>query len=142
MSFDLDLTNSDLGIKPDGTVRTVIGTAKLQQDIIKIVLTPLGSVRFHPWYGSSISDDTIGSIISDARLNEDLTSALSESLGTLQTLQRAQSTGQKVSLSEIISTIQGVEVQRNPIDLRQVNVIVSVLSRDLNAVEEIFTISS
>ncbi len=141
MSFDLQLVNSDISIKPDGTVRTVAGTAKLKQDIIKIILTPLGSVSFHLWYGSNITDDNIGNILSDARLNENIGTAISESLKRLQQLQRAQSTGQNVKLSEIISTIREIRIQRSSIDQRQVNVVVSVLSRDLTAVEEIFTIS-
>ena len=141
MSFDLQLINSDLNIKPDGTIRTVNGTTKLKQDIIKIILTPLGSVSFHLWYGSNITDNNIGEILSDAMLNENISSAISESLGRLQKLQRAQSTGQNVKLSEIISTIREIRVQRNPIDLRQINVTVSVMSRDLTAIEEVFTIS-
>ena len=141
MSFDLQLVNSDLSLKPDGTLRTVTGSAKLRQDIIKIILTPLASVSFHLWYGSDINESVIGEVLSFARLNEDITSALTQSLTRLQRLQRAQSTGQRVQLSEIIGTIQEIQVQRNPIDPRQVNVIVSVLSRELTAVEEVFTIS-
>ena len=141
MSFDLQLINGDLSLNADGSIRTVTGTDKLKQDIVKIILTPIGSVIFHPWYGSSITDENIGEVIPIARLSENITIALSESLGRLQKLQRSQATGQKVLLSEMISTVKEIAVQRNSIDLRQVNVIVVVISRDLTTVEEVFTIS-
>ena len=141
MSFDLQLINGDLSLNTDGSIRTVTGTDKLKQDIVKIILTPIGSVIFHPWYGSSITDENIGEVIPIARLSENITIALSESLGRLQKLQRSQATGQKVLLSEMISTVKEIAVQRNSIDLRQVNVIVVVISRDLTTVEEVFTIS-
>ena len=142
MSFDLALINGDLSLKSDGTVRTVQNIDKLKQDIIKIVLTPIGSIRFHPWYGSAINDNLIGQNIPDNALFHDLSSAVLDSLNRLQKLQRAQSTYQRVSLSELIATIRDVLVQRNPSDPRQVNVMIYVISKDFNAVDEVFTINS
>ena len=141
MSFDLDLTNNDLSIKTDGSMRTVDKVNKLRQDIIKILLTPIGSVKFHTWYGSQVTDDIVGNVIPDNILFQDLSSAVQQSLSRLQILQRSQSTAQRVTMSELIGSIRDIMVQRNIQDPRQVNVIVLVLSKDFNTVEESFTIA-
>jgi len=142
MSFDLALINSDLSIKPDGTIRTIVGADKLKQDIVKIILTPIGSVKYHLWYGSAINEGTIGKVPPDNMLFQDISTALQQSLSRLQTLQRAQASGQRVDLSEMLATINNLQIQRNPADPRQVNVIVIAISKDFTAVEEIFTIGS
>lgn len=141
MSFDLALVNSDLSIRPDGAIRTVDRADKLKQDIIKIVLTPLGSVRFHPWYGCAINDNIIGETLPDNMLFQEIASALQQSLSRLQTLQRSQATGQRVTKSEIIGAIRDILVQRKVEDPRQVNVVVFAVSKDYNSVEEVFTIA-
>ena len=141
MSFDLALVDSDISIKTDGSMRTIENSDKLRQDIIKIILTPLGSVRFHPWYGSSINDGVIGEVLPDSMLFQDISSALLLSLDRLKTLQRAQSTGQRVSMAEMLGLVRDISVQRNPIDPRQVNVLVFAISKDFNSVQETFTIS-
>lgn len=140
MSFDLALIDSDLSIKPDGTIRTVTGANKLKQDIIKIILTPIGSVKYHSWYGSAVNEGTIGEVLPDSMLFQDISSAIQNSLSKLQTLQRSQSSSQRVELAEILATINSIEVQRKPSDPRQINVIVVALSKDFTAVEEMFTI--
>lgn len=140
MSFDLALIDSDIKIKSDGTIRIVEETAKLQQDIVKIILTPVGSVKHHTWYGSNIGENNIGNILPDDILFNNLDSALQDSLQKLVQLQRVQSTQQRVSTSELIAAIREVNVQRNPNDPRQINVVVRVISKSLQPVEEIFTI--
>jgi phage baseplate assembly protein W len=140
MSFDLALIDSDIKIKADGTIRTVEDTNKLRQDVIKIILTPLGSVKFHQWYGSNINEGTIGQVPADNMLFEDISASISDSLRKLQTLQRAQATGQNVTLSELIAAIEDINVQRSINDLRQVQVIVSVLTRGLTKIDEVFAI--
>ena len=140
MSFDLALIDSDLNIKPDGTIRTYQDTNKLRQDVIKIILTPINSSKIHPWYGSSVNEGTIGNFIPDNMLFENINSAISESLKKLQILQRAQSTAQRVTLSELISSIERIDVQRTINDRRQVQVFVSILTRGLTAIDEVFSI--
>jgi len=142
MSFDLELINSDLSIKPDGTIRTVDKTDKLRQDIIKIILTPIGSVKFHPWYGSSVNDGLIGETVPDNMLFQDINTSILQSLSKLQTLQRSQATSQRVSLAEMIASVRDILVQRNPSDPRQVNAIILVIAKDFNTVEESFGIST
>ena len=140
MSFDLALIDSDISLKTDGTVRTVEKSDKLRQDIIKIILTPLGSVRFHAWYGSSINEGTIGEVLPDNILFQDISTAITQSLLRLRTLQISQATGQRVSLSEMLGSIRDIAIQRNLSDPRQVNVLVFAISKDFNSMQETFTI--
>lgn len=140
MSFDFQLINSDLNIKSDGTIRTVTGINKLKQDIIKIILTPIGSMRLHPWYGSAISDDIIGQNIPEEMLLEEIQTSIEQSLDRLKKLQIAQASGQTVSNDELIGLIEGILAQRALYDQRQITVIVSVFSKNLSQVEETFSV--
>jgi phage baseplate assembly protein W len=140
MSFDFQLVDSDLKVKSDGTVRTVYNVDKLKQDIIKMILTPIGSIRLHPWYGSAIDESIIGQPISDNMMFEEIKSSIEQSLDRLRRLQIAQASGQSVSTSELIGVIEGVLIQRSTYDMRQINVIVSVWSKNLSKVEESFSV--
>lgn len=142
MSFDFELIDSDIKIKADGTVRTVSDTPKLRQDVLKIILTPLGSNKYHKWYGCSVGEDIIGKNLPDNMIVNDITTSISNSLKNLQTLQNTQVTYQKTSMAERIAAIGEVFAERNPADLRQINVIVSVLTKRMTKVEEMFTLIS
>lgn len=142
MSFDLELINGDLQIKADGSLRTITDTPKLRQDILKIILTTLGSNQFHPWYGCSISNSSIGRNYPDGLLFSDIQTSIKQSLDRLKTLQMSQASGQSVSLAEMISEVESVEVERNPADPRQINIRVNVWTKRLTKIEELFTIIS
>ena len=68
MSFDLRVEGNNLAINPDGSLRTVREGDKLGQDIIKAILTPLGSNPFHRWYGGTISARTIGQMLAPEQI--------------------------------------------------------------------------
>lgn len=142
MSFDLEIIDSDLKIKSDGSIKTVTDTAKLRQDIIKMILTSLGSNRFHPWYGCAIGESTIGKNLPENVLDMEIKSSIEQSLEKLKTLQSAQMASQRVSLAELIAEIGNIAAGRNPIDPRQVNITVAVLTKRLSNIEEVFTIIS
>lgn len=58
MSFSLELKNGDLGLS--GTsLGTVVDAAKLQQDLVSAILTPLGFEGLHPGFGSILEEDLI-----------------------------------------------------------------------------------
>lgn len=142
MSFDLELINNDLSIKTNGEIRTITDTPKLRQDIIKIILTPLGSVINHPWYGCVVSEDIIGKNLPDHITNSQISAAISQSLDRLKTLQKSQSATQKMSLAEIIDAVGEVFVERDSTDPRKLNIIITVLTKRLTKIEELFTIIS
>ena len=142
MSFDLALINNDLVLQVNGDVRTVTDTPKLRQDILKIILTPLGSIKSHMWYGCSIGEDVIGLGTSDLMYISRIQISISKGLDRLKALQQSQSVNQNVSLAELIDIVAAVDVQRDVSDPRQINVVVTVLSKRLTKIEEIFTIMS
>ncbi len=58
MSFSLELKNGDLSLS--GTsLGTVVDAAKLQQDLVSAILTPLGFEELHPDFGSILDEDLI-----------------------------------------------------------------------------------
>lgn len=142
MSFDLEIVNSDLRVKSDGTVSTITDTPKLRQDVIKMLITTLGSNKFHPWYGCSIGSSMVGQNIPDNMLQLDIQTSIQQSLDKLQSLQQAQMGSQRVTLAETIAQIGNITAGRNPLDPRQVLIQVTVLSKRLSKVEETFTLTS
>lgn len=140
MSFDLKIVNNNLALNPDGTVQTVRDTAKLGQDIVKGVLTPLGSNKFFRWYGSTVSIKTVGQVLDATITQTEVERAIFDTLSNLVALQRAQARIQYVSAGEQIAAIQGVSAMRDPNDPRQWQILVSVLTRKLTVVEETFTL--
>ncbi len=140
MSFDLALINNDLSTTTDRKIRTVTDTPKLRQDILKIIITPLGSVKLHLWYGCSISDDIIGKNLSDIFQLSKIRASVSTCIDRLKALQISQSTSQKVSLAELIASVGGIDAERDLDDPRQINVLVTVFSKRLTKIDELFTI--
>ena len=140
MSFDLKIVNNDLAINNDGTLQTVYDNAKLTQDIIKSVITPLGSNPFHQWIGSTINARTIGQVLDASHTEIEATRALQNTLTNIVALQAEQGKGQYVSPGEQIAAILKVSVTRNTQDPRQWEITVSVLTRKLTTVEESFTL--
>ena len=142
MSFDLEIINGDLKIRSDGKIKTITDSAKLRQDIIKIIITSLGSNIFHPWYGCAIGESTIGKNLPENIFEMEIQTSIEQSLSKLKTLQMAQSTGQKVSLAELIAEVGNIQAGRNPIDPRQINIAVTILTKRLTNIEEVFTLIS
>jgi phage baseplate assembly protein W len=141
MSFDLKIVNNDLSIGRDGLLEIVKDNEKLAQDVIKIILTPLGSNRYHRWYGSSIGDRTIGLVVDASITQIEAERAVQMSLSNLIALQQAQTKTQYVSPGETIASIREVSVLRDPQDPRQYQIVVSLLTRQLTVVEETFTLT-
>ncbi|KKN50070.1 hypothetical protein LCGC14_0636450 [marine sediment metagenome] len=140
MSFDFALVGNDLSILPNGKIRTITDTPKLRQDIIKIVLTPLGSNRFHMWYGCTVGEDTIGKNLPDNMMLLDIRTSIIQSLEKLKELQMRQAIYQKVTLSELMNLIGSVNAFRTKEDMRQIKIEITVYSRNLTKVEEELTL--
>jgi hypothetical protein len=138
MSFDLRIVGNDLAMNPDGSMQTVRDNEKLKQDVLKAILTSRGTNRFHPWYGSVISQKTIGKALDASQLEAEARNAISETLSTLASLQTAQARVQYVSPGETIASLQDIQVARDSSDPRQWSITVVVLTRQLTPVEETF----
>lgn len=138
MSYDLKIVGNDLAINPDGSVQTVRDNEKLKQDILKAILTARGSNKFHQWYGSTVSERTIGQVLDATQLEAEVTTSIQETLSTLMALQTAQARVQYVSPGETLAAIKDVRVERDSTDPRQWSITVEALTRQLTPVEETF----
>jgi len=143
MSFDFKLENGDLEFDGSGDILKVFNDNKLRQDVVKIIITPLGSMPLFPWYGSPVTERAIGRTLDARILNTELTNSLQFAIRNLQALQGEQEkSGQFVTPAEIISQILDISIQLSAYDARQYNVSVAVASRRSNIVEESFTLST
>lgn len=134
MSFDLKIRNRDLQIGSDGDFEKVENNDKLIQDIIKLILTPIGSNLFFPWYGSPVNKSLVGSALDFQTMSNITSNNLRNSLETLQKLQRAQvEAGQVVSPGETLAAIQEIRIERNQVDPRFFSVTVKALTKALTS---------
>ncbi|MAG24565.1 hypothetical protein CMI47_03200 [Candidatus Pacearchaeota archaeon] len=140
MSFDLALERGDIKISADGSMKTVSGNAKLRQDIIKILLTELGSNKFHPKYGSYIGALQMGHYADAKLISLDLESSARKAIKNLMSLQRSQAGKQSLTPGELIVDILKVSVARDQVDPRLYNIFVSVLTKRLTEVRSNVTV--
>ena len=141
MSFDLALVNQDLKIQADGTIMTYTDTPKLRQDVLKIILTPMGSNPNYLWYGCSIGDD-IGRNFPDILQLSRIQANINQCLTNLKALQTSQSSTQTVTLAELIDSIAQVDAERDSEEPRQMNVVVTIITKGMSQLQEYFTIVS
>jgi phage baseplate assembly protein W len=140
MSFGLKLKNGDLKLTKEGTLETVTKNSKLRQDIVKMLLTKKGSIKYHKEYGSEL-----GIISSDNHINNDLMESkieqtVYEGISKLIGLQKIQIQKQILSPSEMILSIKGVRVERDVSDPRLYNVFISVITQQLSEISESITV--
>jgi phage baseplate assembly protein W len=138
VSFDLKIEGNDLSINPDGSVKTVRNNDKLIQDILKIILTVLGSNKYFKWYGCLIRDRVIGQMFDETLTQLEIQRAIQDSLTNLIALQKAQSVTQYVSPGESISMVKDIMALRNESDPRQYEIYISVFTKKLTIVETTF----
>lgn len=131
MSFDLKIKNGDISWNRDGSITTVIGNNKLRQDILKILLTDLGSNKYHKRYGSYIGRLNIGDVSDNRLISLDLERSAMNAVKNLMALQRFQAKKQGLSPGEIIVDINKISVTRDDLDPRLYNITVSVMTREI-----------
>lgn len=141
MSFDLKILNGDLNIGTNSDLDTVENTEKLIQDILKMLMTEIGSNVFFPWIGSAITSAMIGSPYDTEFIATIAENQIRSSLETLQSLQREQSLKQIVSPSELLAAIKNINVVRNEIDPTFFSVLLTVLTKNLNVVDTSFNVT-
>ena len=140
MSFDFRIRNGDLAIGQDGDLEKIENTDKLIQDILKIVITPMGSNQFYPWYGSRVSKSLIGNVIDYEFLSTVASSQLQNALENLQRLQQEQARQQRVTPFEQLAAIKHVGIERNQVDPRFFLVIINAVTRALTEANTSLTI--
>lgn len=143
MSFDFKLTNGDFDLDSSGLPKQVRNQDKLEQDLLKIILTPLGSNKRYPWYGSSINSSLIGRLLDPKLFSSEANSILQFAINNLMKLQKDQErAGQFLTPTEAISKIVEIGVERSRFDPRQYNIFVSVATRGNNIITESFVLTT
>jgi hypothetical protein len=140
MSFDLKIKNGDLVLDSSGSLVSVSGNNKIRQDIVKILLTKPGDNRFHSSYGSNLGLLKVGNVTDESILELELKRSAEDAIKYLIFLQKNQSRGQVLSLSEIILDIANISVERDSADPRLYNIYISVLTQKLDIIDEVITI--
>ena len=141
MSYDLKVSQGDFQIGSDGDIAIVENNEKLIQDVLKIVLTPVGSNKLNPAYGSLVSKSLVGNIFPMDFLSSIASSQIKKALENLQNLQRNQSLFQPISAGEMLAAIQSVTLERNQVDPRFISVVIKLLSGDFNQISTQFLIN-
>lgn len=135
MSFDLKLENGNLKLNPDGTLAIVENTEKLHQDVLKIIVTPIGGNKANPWYGCDVNKFLIGNIFDLNFAKDAATEQLRSCIENLKTLQQNQLKTQFITASESIAAIKDIYINTNANDRRAIEVKVSILSYALTALD-------
>jgi hypothetical protein len=143
MSFDLKIKNGDLSVK-NGDLDIVRGTEKLQQDVLKVAMTPVNANPISPWYGSYISKTLIGNYLDSDFVISTAQTQLQNAIEILRNLQikQATQTFQKVSPDELIAAVNDISVNRNDIDPRLFDVIIKIVSKSFKRVDAAFNVKS
>lgn len=142
MSFDLKLTNGNFDLDRTGTPALVRNEQKLQQDLLKIILTPIGSNKRYPWYGSTVNSSLIGRLLDPKLFDAEAQSVLEFAINNLIKLQKDQErSGQFLTPSEAISQIVEIIVEKSRFDGRQYNIAITVSTRRSNIITESFTLT-
>lgn len=141
MSFDLKLVNGDITIGENGDFAVVRDSEKLVQDLLKMLLTPLGSNVFYSWYGSPLSRSIIGTALDVQFITSIAQNQIRSAVETLQALQKEQMGTQKVSATELIAAIREVSLLQNQIDPTFFTVSAAVVTKALTIVPVVFDVT-
>lgn len=137
MTFDLRLVGGSIQLRSDGDLDRISGQEKLTQDAIKIVVTPTGTHRAHPWYGSTLDVRVTGSVLTDELLENEVKSTVALAIQNLQSLQQQQErAGQFLAPEEAIAAITKIELVRDTVDPRQLIVIITIRTRSGKLIQE------
>lgn len=141
MSFDLKISEGDLVIDADADLAIVENSEKLIQDVLKMLMTPLGTNPWWPWFGSPLAGSMIGSPFDSNFIQSMAENQIRSSLETMQSLQKEQATKQIVTPSELLAAIKSVNVVRNQIDPTFFQISLSLLTKNLTIANTTFNVS-
>jgi phage baseplate assembly protein W len=115
---------NDWAFDLSGQVFLIENEDLLHQAAVKIIFTEKGSNIYHPFYGTTLTQQIGNKAINSVAnsINEDVRRALVK----MQNLQRAQSRFQEVSFKEMLLSIDSVRTTQDPNNLTAFNVEVSL----------------
>jgi hypothetical protein len=140
MSFDLKLEQGNLRINTDGSLATVRNSEKLRQDVLKLIVTPIGGNKMHPWYGSDANKAIIGNVFDLDFAKDSASEQLRSAIENLQAMQQQQAKTQFITASESIAAIKDIYINTNAADMRALEVKVYILSYAITTLDVGFLI--
>lgn len=123
--------NGIIVLDENGDVEMVAGSDKLVQDILRELTTPNGDDIFDSTRGATLNSSLIGIGLDPTTLISEIQGSITRSLIALKDRQEQQATRQYFSNAELLADIEDVTVVQDQNDPRQLNIMISVLSREL-----------
>ncbi len=140
MSYDLVLINGDLKISNTSDIQVVRDNEKLRQDVLKILMTPIGGNKANPWYGSNVNNVIVGGVF-DVDFTRDVArEQVRSALENLQILQNSQARTQTLTAGEKILSVKNVYINNNPTDQRVIELKVEIITGALTVMTTKFYI--
>ena len=140
MSFDLKLIGGSLKIGSNGDLETVRDNDKLRQDILKLLMTPIGGNKANGWYGSSISKFAIGNIFDMEFTKDAITQQIRAALDNYQIIQKSQSQNQTLTAAEQLLAIKDIYVNTNAQNQTKLEIKITVITGALTTLNVNFGI--
>lgn len=131
MAIDMKWNNGIVVLDENGDVEMVAGSDKLVQDILRELTTPNGDDIFDSTRGATLNSSLIGVGLDPTTLISEIQGSITRSLIALKERQEQQATRQYFSNAELLADIEDVIVAQDQNDPRQLNITISVLSREL-----------
>ena len=127
--------NGIVVLDENGDVEVVAGSDKLVQDILRELTTPNGDDIFDSTRGATLNSSLIGVGLDPTTLISEIQGSITRSLIALKERQEQQATRQYFSNAELLADIEDVIVAQDQNDPRQLNITISVLSRELTPLQ-------
>jgi hypothetical protein len=137
--YDIEIYNGDINFAKGGFT-LVRDEAKLVQSLVKILITPLRNASLRPNYGTYLGN-VLGHAMPEFIYLTKISDSVKDSINYLISEQSKASQTQYVSPGERIRELLYVEVLRNSLDSRQLDVYVGVRAGSGNIIERQFVIA-
>lgn len=131
MAIDIKWNNGIIVLDDNGDVEIVSGSDKLIQDILRELTTPNGDDIFDSTRGATLNSSLVGIGLDPTTLISEIQKSIVNSLMGLKERQEQQATRQYFSNAELIADVEDVTVTQDQTDPRQLNIVITVLSREL-----------
>ena len=131
MALDVKWNNGIIVLDDNGDVETVTGSDKLIQDILRELTTANGDDIFDSTRGATLNSSLIGIGLDPTTLISEIQGSIIRSLMALKERQEQQASRQYFSNAELLADIEDIKVIQDQTDPRQLNILISVLTREL-----------
>jgi hypothetical protein len=134
-TYDFAIAGGDIEFDTAGRAHILVTEDKLGQELQKVVLTALGSNKYHPRYGSHINEKLVGRPMSPHFTKSTAEGYIKQALTYYQGLQQAQKAEQRLDPAEELYKIHSIEVIIPVADKRVMVAYVNVLTAEFRNVE-------